>query len=107
MSVILGVLCGLYGTYCVTFCCTACFTVYYEKQEEKRKKELELKRQYQQILIDEQLKLELIQTNIINQSRKNIKLETIIEVKEHFEYSSDDDEMLYDEDTRLITEKKN
>ena len=92
MAVVLGVLCGLYGTYCVTFCCAMGGTLIQERIEKKEKIKLEIKRQYQQALIDERMKLEQIHHDIHRKSTQNVKLYTIVE-----EYE-DHDEIHYNEE---------
>jgi len=46
MSVILTVLCGMYGTYCTAFCCTMGYTLYKENKEEKEKRKIKIKLEY-------------------------------------------------------------
>ena len=46
MTVILTVLCSLYGTYFTTFCCTMGYTLYKENKEEKEKKKIKIKLEY-------------------------------------------------------------
>lgn len=38
MAVVVSILCGLYGTYCLTFCCTLGYTMYNEHIDKKKKK---------------------------------------------------------------------
>ena len=37
MAVVVSILCGLYGTYCLTFCCTLGYTMYNEHIDKKKK----------------------------------------------------------------------
>lgn len=92
MAVVLGVLCGLYGTYCISFCCAVCGTLIQEHIEKKQKKKLEIKKQYQQALLDERMKLEKIHYNIQRKSMQNVKLYTIVEECEEYEEYEDHEE---------------
>ena len=92
MAVVLGVLCGLYGTYCVTFCCAMGGTLIQERIEKKQKKKLEIKKQYQQALLDE------LNNDIHRKSMQNVKLYTIVE-----EYE-DHDEIHYNEEESKKTD---
>ena len=46
MTVILTILCSLYGTYCTAFCCTLGYTLYKENKEEKEKRKIKIKLEY-------------------------------------------------------------
>tara|TARA_B100000073_G_C23675451_1_gene550363 strand:+ start:653 stop:1042 length:390 start_codon:yes stop_codon:yes gene_type:complete len=85
MSVIIGVLCGLYGTYCISFCCAVGGTLIQEHIEKKQKIKLEIEKQYQQTLLDERMKLEKIHYDIHRKSMQNVKLYTIVEEYEEYE----------------------
>ena len=85
MAVVLGVLCGLYGTYCISFCCAVGGTLIQEHIEKKQKKKLEIKKQYQQALLDERMKLEKIHYDIHRKSMQNVKLYTIVEEYEEYQ----------------------
>ena len=99
MAVILGVLGGLYGTYCVTFCCSVGYTLIKEHQEKKKKIKLEIKKQYQQALIDERMKLEQIHCDIHRKSTQNVKLYTIVEeYEEHEEINCNKEELKKNDD---------
>ena len=93
MAVVLGVLCGLYGTYCISFCCAVGGTLIQEHIEKKQKKKLEIKKQYQQALLDERMKLEKIHYNIQRKSMQNVKLYTIVEeYEDHDEINFNEEE---------------
>ena len=99
MAVVVSILCGLYGTYCLTFCCTLGYTMYNEHIEKKKKKIIEVKKHYQQMILDEHLQLNQIQINI-NSSIKNIKLHPIKEINDILEDSD------YEDEEYLLAEKK-
>ncbi len=109
MSIVLNILCGMYGTYCLTFCCTLGYTMYNEYIDEKKKKRIEIKKQYQQMIVNKQIQLEhiqnsqfeYIQININNNSMKNIKLHPIMEIDDILEDSDCEDEYLLAEKKEL------
>ena len=111
MAVVLSILCGMYGTYCFTLRCTLGYTMYNEHIDEKKKKIIEVKKQYQQMIVDKHVELkhiqnsqlEYIQININNNSMKNIKLYPIKEIDDILEDSEcEDEEYLLAEKKELI-----
>jgi len=107
MAIVLSVLCGAYGLYCTSFCCSMGYTLIEEHYEEKRKKQIEIKKQYQQKQLEEFLDANSHKSYVTEtfELARNYKLTTIVE---EMEMSSSDEEngVLYSNyDNSYYTEK--